>query len=81
MLEEAIPAEIETLEFYPEVERIMRCRFKRHYLGALFSIPTKQQRGQAEIEANDAARRQTVKRRDCRSVAAAGTMPQERRAS
>ena len=42
---------------------------------ALFNIISKQQRDQAVVEANDAERRQTAKRRDARSMAAAGTKP------
>ena len=47
-----------------------------HDPDALFGIIAKQQRGQAVIEADDAERRQTAKRRDARSVAAARTKPQ-----
>ena len=43
---------------------------------ALFIIIAKQQRDQAVIQANDAVRRQTTKRRGARSVAVAGTKPQ-----
>ena len=43
---------------------------------ALFNIFAKQQRDTAVIEASDAERRQTAKRRDSRSMAAAGTKPQ-----
>ena len=46
-----------------------------HDPDALLNIFAKQQRDQAVNEANDAARRQTAKRRDARSVAAAGTKP------
>ena len=53
-------------------------RFDRvtHDPDALFSIIAKQQWDQAVLEANDAVRRQTAKRRDARSVAVEGTKPQ-----
>ena len=56
----------------------MRFDLVTHDPGALFNIIAKQQRDQAVIEANDAERRQTAKRRDSRSMAAAGTKPQGR---
>ena len=49
-----------------------------HDPDALCNIIAKQQRDKAVIEANDAERRQTAKRRDSRSLAAAGTKPQGR---
>ena len=70
---EAIAAGIEPLEFRRKVERELRFNLLVHDLDALFSIIDQQRRDQAVIEANDAARRQTAKRRDARSVAAAGT--------
>ena len=54
----------------------MRCYLVTHDPGALFSMITKQQRDQSVVEANDTERRQTGKRHDARSVAAAGTKPQ-----
>ena len=53
----------------------MRFDLVTHGPDALFNIIAKQQRDQAVIEANDAERRQTAKRRDARSMAAAGTKP------
>ena len=44
-----------------------------HDPDALFNIIDQQRRDQAVFEANDAARRQTAKWRDARSVDAAGT--------
>ena len=55
----------------------MRSDLVTHDPDALFII-AKQQRDQAVTEANDAERRQTAKRRDSRSMAAAGTKPQGR---
>eukprot|EP00904_Undaria_pinnatifida_P006171 jgi/Undpi1/2684/HiC_scaffold_13.g06062.m1 len=49
---------------------------KEDILPALRSIIAKQQRDQAVIEADNAVRRQTAKRRDVRSVAVEGTKPQ-----
>ena len=51
----------------------MRLNLVVHDPDALFNIIDQQRRGQAVIEANDAARRQSATRRDARSVAAAGT--------
>ena len=76
VLVEAIAAGIEPLEFRRKVENKMRFDFVTDDPDALFSIIAKQQRDQAVIEANDAVRRQTAKRRDARSVAVAGTKPQ-----
>ena len=76
MLVEAIAEGIEQLEFRRKVEKQMRFDLATHDPDALFSIIAKQQRNQAVIEANDAVRRQTAKRRDARSVAVAGTKPQ-----
>ena len=50
----------------------MRFNLVTHDPDALFSIIAKQQRDQAVIEANDAVRRQTAKRRGARSMAVAG---------
>ena len=75
MLVEATAAEIEPLEFRRKVEKSMGLDLVTHDPDALFSIIAKQQRDQAVIEANDAERRQTAKRRDAGSVAAAGTKP------
>ena len=72
VLVEAI-AGIEPLEFRHKVEREMRFNFVVHDPDALFNIIDQQRRDQAVIEVNDASRRQTTKRRDARSVAAAGT--------
>ena len=76
VLVEAIAAGIEPLELRRKVEKNMPFDLLTHDPGALFSIIAKQRRDQAVIEANDAVRRQTAKRRDARSVAAAGTKPQ-----
>ena len=51
----------------------MRFNLVVHDPDTLFNIIEKQRRDQALIEGNDAARRQTSKRHDVRSVAAAGT--------
>ena len=50
----------------------MRFNFVVHDPDALFNIIHQQRRDQAVIEANDAAHRQMAKRRDARSVTAAG---------
>ena len=73
MLVEAISAGIEPLEFRRKVEREMRFNLVVHDLDSLFNIIYQQRRDQAVIEANDAARRQTITWRDVRLVAAAGT--------
>ena len=73
---EAIAAGIEPLEFRRKVETKMRFDLVTHYPDALFNIIAKQHRDQAVIETNDAERRRTAKRRDARSMAAAGTKPQ-----
>ena len=78
VLVEAIEAGIEPLEFRLKLEKKMRFDLVTHDTDALFNIIAKQQRGQAEFEANDAERRQTAKRRDSRSTAAARTKPQGR---
>ena len=44
-----------------------------HHPDALFNIIDQQRRDQSVTEAKDAARQQTTKRRDSRSVAPAGT--------
>ena len=53
------------------VKREMRFNLVVHDPDAMFSIIDQQQRDQAVIEANGDASRQTAKRRDARSVAAA----------
>ena len=63
------------LEFRRKVEKKMHFDFVTHDPDALFNIIAKQQREQAVIEANDDEHRQTAKRRDSRSMAAAGTKP------
>ena len=73
VLVEAIAAGIEPIEFRHKVEREMRFNLVLHDPDALFNIIDQQQRDQAAIGANDAARRLTATRRDARSVAAAGT--------
>ena len=74
-LVEAIAAGIEPIEFRRKVYKKIRFNLVTHDPDALFSISTKQQRNQAVIEANDAARRQNENLCDARSVAAAGTKP------
>ena len=76
VLVEAIAAGIEPLEFRRKVQSKMRFNLVVHDPDALFNIIDQQRRDQAVIEANDAARRQTVRRRDARSVAAADTKRQ-----
>ena len=76
MLVEEIAAGIEPLTFRPKVEKKMRFDLVAHDPGALFNIIAKQQRNTKIIEANDAERRPTAKRRDAKSMAAAGTKPQ-----
>ena len=76
VLVEAITAGIEPLEFRRKVENNMRFDLVTHDPDALFSIIAKQQRDQAVIEANDAERRQTAKRRIAWLMGAAGTKPQ-----
>ena len=78
VLVEAIAAGIETLEFRRKVGKKRRFDLVTHDPDALFNIIANQQRDQAVIEANDAERRQIAKRRDSRSMAAAGTKPQGR---
>ena len=58
------------------VEENMQFDLVTHDPDALFNIFANQLRDQAAIEANDAERRQTGKRRDATSMAAAGTMSQ-----
>ena len=67
VLFEAIAAGIEPLEFRRRVEKMTRL-ISTHDPGALFNIIAMQQRDQAIVEANDAERRQTAKRREVRSV-------------
>ena len=76
VLVETIAAGIEPLEFGRKVEKKMRFDLVTHDPDVLFNIIAKQQRDQALSEANDAERRQMAKRRDARSMAAAGTKPQ-----
>ena len=73
VLVEAIAAGIEPLELRPKVEKNMRFDLVTHDPDPLYNIIAKQQRDQAVIEANGAERRQSAKRRDARSMAAAGT--------
>ena len=73
VLVEAVAAGSESLELLRKMEKNMRFGLVTHDPDALFNIIAKQQRDQAVIEANDAERRQTAKRRDPRSVADAGT--------
>ena len=73
VLVEAIAAGIEPLEFCRKMEKKMRFDLVTHDPDALFNIIAKQQRDQAVTEINNAERRQTAKRRDSRSMAAAGT--------
>ena len=75
-LVETIAAGIGPLELRRKMERKTRFDLDTHDPDALFSIITKQQQEQAVIEANNAALRQTAKRCDARSVAAAGIKPQ-----
>ena len=72
VLVEAIAAGMEPLEFHHKVERETRFNLAVHDPDALFNIIGQQRRDQAVIDANDAARRQTAKRRNARSMAAAG---------
>ena len=69
VLVETIAAEIEPPELRRKVEKKMRFDLVTHDPDALFNNIVKQQRDQAVVEANDAERRQTAKRRDARSVA------------
>ena len=73
---EAIAAGIGPFEFRRKVERKKQFDVATHDPDALFSIIANQQLDQAVREANDAAREQTTKRLDGRSVAAVGTKPQ-----
>ena len=70
---ETISAGIEPLELRRKVDREMRFNLVVHDTDALFNIIDQQRRDQGVIEVNDAAHRQTGKRRDATSVAAAGT--------
>ena len=72
VLVQAIVARIEPLEFRRKVEREMKFDLVVHDPDALFNIIDQQRRDQAVIEAKDATCRQTAKRRDARSVVAAG---------
>ena len=78
MLIEEILAGIEPLKFRRKVENKMRFDLVTYEPDALFNITAKQERVQAEVDAIDAVRRQTGKRRDARSPPAAGTKPQRR---
>ena len=53
----------------------MRICLGAHEPGALLSVIAKQRQDQAVPERSDAAHRQTPKRREARSMAAAGTKP------
>ena len=75
VLVETIPAGIEPLEFHRMVVKQMHFDLVTHDPDALFNKIAKQQRHQDVIEANDAVRQQTGKRRDARSVAVEGTKP------
>ena len=66
-------ARIEPLELHRKAENDIKLYIVVHDPDTLFNIIEKQRRDQALIEGNDAARRQTSKRHDVRSVAAAGT--------
>ena len=66
VLIKAIAAGIEPLEFRRKVEREMRLNLVVHDPDALFNIIDQQRRDRAVIEANDAARQQTVKRHDAK---------------
>ena len=76
-LVEAIAAGIEPLEFSRKVEKKTRFDLVTHDPDAMFNIIAKQQRDKAVAETKDAERRQTAKRRDPRSVAAAGPIRRE----
>ena len=73
VLVEAIAAGVEPLEFRRKVEIEMRFNLVLHDPDALFNITDQQRRDQAVTRTNDAARRQTAKRCDARSVASAET--------
>ena len=73
VLVKAIAAGIEPCEFRHKGEMKMLVDFVTRDPDALFNVIAKQQRDQAVIKANGAGRRQTAKRRDAKSVAAAGT--------
>ena len=60
VLDKAIAAGIEPLEFRRKVENNMQLDLVTHDPAALFNSIAKQQRDQALIEANDAERRQTT---------------------
>ena len=76
VLVEAIVAGIEPLELRRKMGKNMRFDLVTPYLDEFFSVIAKQQRDQAVIEASDPVCRQTAKRCDARSVAAAGIKPQ-----
>ena len=61
---EAIRAGIEPLEVHHNVEREMRFNLVVQDPAAMYNIIDQQRRDDAAIEANDAARRQTARRRD-----------------
>ena len=73
VLVEIIAAKIEPPELRRKVEREMRFNIVVDGSNALFNIIEEQQPDQAVIEAHDAARRQTAKRRDSTTVPAAET--------
>ena len=74
VMAEAIAAGIEALELGRKKERKVPFDLVTHDPDALFNTISKQ-RNQSVIETNDAERRHTAKRRDSRSLAAAGTKP------
>ena len=78
VLVEATAAGIEPPELRRKVEKSLRFDLVTHDPDALFNTVAKQQWDQAVTEPNDAEPRQTSKRLDSRSMAAAGTKPQER---
>ena len=65
---------MEPLEFRPKVGKKMHFDIVTHDPDALFNNIAKQRRNQAVNDANDYERRQTAKRRDSRSMAAAETL-------
>ena len=67
---------MEPLEFRPKVDREVRFDVAMRYPDALLDRNARQERNQAVFEANDAVRWQVAKRRNAKSVAAAGTKPQ-----
>ena len=76
MLVEVIGAEIEPLEFRRKVRKQKTFDLLTHDPDETFSNFFTKQRDRPVIESNGATRRQTAKRCDLGSVAAAGTKPQ-----